>query len=216
MLSIRTLNIEDKNQLVIYNLNYPFIESDEHDPKIINYINKVIYEDILSFRDVVEHELESLILRGNYLSYINTEYEVNIFRGNLISITVEFSQLAGLYNITYSNSYNYDLELGKEIKLKDIFQSDIDYETFLNLSIKKELEVRNFSSEEISEEDTKEYLDNLIICYDQNFYIEEDGIVIYFSSYEFDQSESALIYFKILFKNCRKYLNKYTIKRVMS
>ncbi|MGL6106008.1 DUF3298 domain-containing protein [Romboutsia sp.] len=214
MLSIKTLNIEEKNQLVIYNLNYPFIESDEHDQKIINYINEVIYQDIISFKDVVEQELESLISRRNYLSYINTEYQVSFNKNNLISLTIEFSQLAGLQNITYSNSYNYDLESGKQIKLRDIFKQGIDYETLLNSSIKKELETMECVTDEIGEEEIRDYLDNLIICYDQNFYIEYDGIAIYFSSYELDQSVSEVVAFKIPFKYCIDYLSKYAMKRV--
>ena len=216
MLSIETLNIEEKNNLIIYNLNYPLIRSGQYDGNIIDYINEVIYQDIVAFKDVAGNEIESLMSRGNYLSYINTEYSIDLNKNNILSLTVQFSQLAGLYNITYANSYNYDIEIGKKIKLNDIFKPNINYLDMINLNIKKELENRRELFEDIFEEfKLEDYLDKLSISNNQNFYIQNDGIVICFSSYELDPNVSELVEFKILFDDCRDYLSKYTVEQII-
>lgn len=214
MLSIETINIEEKDNLVIYNLNYPLIKNYQYEDRVIDYINEVIYQDVMSFKDVVENEIDSLMLRGKYLSYINTEYNVDFNRNNIISLTIEFSQLSGLYNITYVNSYNYDLNLGRKIKLKDIFKNDIDYIDILNENLKKELE-KNRELFEDNFEELENYLGQLTILNNHNFYIQEDGIVISFSSYELDQNLSELVEFKILFEDYVDYLSEYTIENIM-
>lgn len=214
MLSVKTLNIEDRNQLVIYSFNYPFIESDEYDEKIIDYINEVIYQDVISFKDVVEQELSSIISKKNYLAYINTEYNVNFNENGIISITLEFSQLAGLYNITYLNSYNYDLNIGKQIMLSDIFKKEVNYVSILDKCIKSELKNIECVTDELCDEYISLYINSLIKSYDKNFYIEKDGIVIYFSSYELDQSICELISLKIPFNILIEYLSEYIMKKV--
>lgn len=216
MLSIETINIEKQDNLVIYNLNYPLIKEDQYEKKIINYINDVIHQDVISFKDVVENEIQTLIRRGNYLSYINTEYDVCYNKKNIISIILEFSQLSGLYNITYANSYNYDIDLGRVIKLKDIFKPGIDYIDILNTKLRLELEEERELFEDIfSEEELDDYIETLSISSNQNFYLSDEGIVICFSSYELDESVADLLEFKILFEDCEEYLSKYAKEHIL-
>lgn len=214
MLSIETINIEENNNLVIYNLNYPLIKNGQYEDKIIDYINEVIYQDIISFKDVVEHEIQSLMLRRNYLSYINTEYSINFNRNNIISVTIEFFQLAGLYNITYANSYNYDIDLGTKIELNDIFKPNINYLDIIKQKLREDLENRRYLFEDVFDA-LEDYVDELNILNNHNFYIQEDGIVICFSSYELDKDVSELVQFKILFEDCIDYLSKYAKENIL-
>ena len=127
MISIETINIEQKDNLAIYNLNYPILKNLKCKDNIVDYINEVIYQDIICFKDVVKDDIDNFRINRNYLSYINTEYRVDFNRNDIISITLEFSQLSGLYNITYVNSYNYSINLGRQIKLKYIYNKNVDY-----------------------------------------------------------------------------------------
>ena len=91
MLSIQTLNIDKKDNLAVYNLNYPIITLNK-EKTIINDINQKIYEDIIAFKTSTEDILE-LITRGNkQISCINTEYYVSYNDNGIISIPKEFSQ----------------------------------------------------------------------------------------------------------------------------
>ncbi len=110
MLSIQTSRIEKKDNLSVYNLNYPIIKS-EIKKDIISHINKRILEDIVSFKSAVEDVISTLSSKSNHLSCVNTDYVITYNYNNIISIPIEFSQLDGLYNISYINSYNYDINL---------------------------------------------------------------------------------------------------------
>ena len=214
MISIETINIEQKDNLAIYNLNYPILKNLKCKDNIVDYINEVIYQDIICFKDVVKDDIDNFRINRNYLSYINTEYRVDFNRNDIISITLEFSQLSGLYNITYVNSYNYDINLGRQIKLKDIFKNNVDYIEILNKKLEAELKCRaKLYGEEFNQ--LENYSDKIIILEDSNFYIEEDGIVISFSSYELDQNISEVLEFKILFEECIDYLSYYILENIM-
>ena len=198
MVSIQTSSIEKKDNLSVYNLNYPIIKSD-NGKNIINHINHRIYEDIIAFKSAIE-DIESI--KNNNLFCINTDYYITYNNNGIISIPIEFSQLDGLYNISYINSYNYDINLEKEI---DIIAKKIDNkikELSRELSIDKYIMVLD-------------YLKDIIFSDNPTFYISKDGIVICFSSYELDSSISDLSTFKISFKEDRNYLSKYIIEKII-
>ena len=119
MVSIQTSSIEKKDNLSVYNLNYPIIKSD-NEKNIINHINQRIYEDIIAFKSAIEDIAYS---KNNSLSCISTDYYITYNNNGIISLHIEFSHLDGLYNIIYINSYNYDINLEKEIYIKYVFNS---------------------------------------------------------------------------------------------
>lgn len=212
MLSVSKYMIDDESKLVRYNLNYPVIEYDK-ESDIVSYINESIHQDILSFKDVVYHEIcNSRFKIEHYIFNAVSEYRVTFNIDNIISIPIEFSQLVGLYDITYINCYNYDIDLGKRIKLKDIFKEDCDYIGLINNKIIKIISGLKKKYKNIIDDETVYNDDNFLgIDEDQDFYIEKDGIVICFSSYEINHRCSYLTEFKILFDDQKEYLSEYTI-----
>ena len=105
MVLIQTSSIEKKDNLSVYNLNYPIIKSDNK-KDIINNINEKIYEDIISFKASIEDILDIIPIKNKCLYYINTDYYISYNNNDIISIPIEFSQIDALYNISYINSYN--------------------------------------------------------------------------------------------------------------
>ncbi len=211
MVSIQSSSIEKKDNLSIYNLNYPIIEYDSK-KNIIDHINQRIYEDIISFKSAIEDISYS---KNNNLSCISTEYYIAYNNNGIISIPIEFSQLDGLYNISYINSYNYDINLEREINIKDIFNSDMDYMEIITKKIddkikelSKELSIDKYIM-------VLDYLKDIVFSDNPMFYISKDNIVICFSSYELDPSISDLSTFKISFKEDRSYLSKYIIEKII-
>lgn len=211
MVSIQSSSIEKKDNLSIYNLNYPIIESDSK-KNIIDHINQRIYEDIISFKSAIEDISYS---KNNNLSCISTDYYIAYNNNGIISIPIEFSQLDGLYNISYINSYNYDINLEREINIKDIFNSDMDYMEIITKKIddkikelSKELSIDKYIM-------VLDYLKDIVFSDNPMFYISKDNIVICFSSYELDPSISDLSTFKISFKEDRNHLSKYIIEKII-
>lgn len=207
MLSIKKNAIKEENDLLNYKLNYPIIINKEHN-NIIDNINQDIYQDIQCFKEIIQSEEENI-------THAIAEYRITLNKNNIISIPIEFSQLIGLYDISYINAYNYDLNLEKEIKLSDLFKSDKKYKEEIKKSI--EAKIKSFS-EEYEEIYGKKYLTNIInfitISDEQIFYIEEDKIVICFSSYEMGILFPLLLEFEIYFKDCENYLSKYTLENI--
>ena len=194
MVSIQTSSIEKKDNLSVYNLNYPIIKSD-NEKNIINHINQRIYEDIIAFKSAIEDIAYS---KNNSLSCISTDYYITYNNNGIISIPIEFSQLDGLYNISYINSYNYDINLEKEIDIKDVFNSEIDYMEIITKKIDNKIKEL---SRELSIDKYIMVLDYLkdIIFYDNpTFYISKDSIVcLLYTSFSFGWNNS--IYNNLLY-----------------
>ena len=211
MVSVQTSSIEKKEKLSVYNLNYPIIKSD-NEKSIIGHINKRIYEDIISFKCTIEDISNT---KNNNLSCISTDYYITYNNNDIISIPIEFSQLDGLYNISYINSYNYDINLEKEINIKDIFNSEVDYMEIITKKINNKIKEL---SKELSLDKyitVLDYLKDIVFSDNPTFYISKDGIVICFSSYELDPSIADLSTFKISFKEDGNYLSKYITEKVV-
>jgi len=212
MLSIQTSKIEKKDNLFVYNLNYPIIKSDDEN-NITNHINNRIYEDIIAFKSVVEDIMD---VNNNQQSFISTNYYIKYNNNGIISIPIEFTQVDGLYNISYINSYNYDITLEKEISIKDLFKSEVDYMKIITKKIDSKIKElsRNLSLDEYII--VLDYLKDIIFTDDPAFYISKDGIVVCFSSYELDQNIKDISTFKISFIEDINYLSKYIIERVIN
>lgn len=215
MLSIDRKIIAENNNLVRCSLNYPVIKEQECEGDIIKIINKLIYEDIISFKDVSNDECNNSICSiSNYMLNAISEYRITFNKNHIISIPIEFSQLRGLYNITYINSYNYDIALGKCITLSDIFDKDTSYIELINKKLLNEI------NDALNEYRYKYHDDEVektkFIYDDQAFYIEDDGIVICFSSYEANKYISYLIELKLLFYDYKEYLSRYTIDNILN
>lgn len=214
MLKIEAKLLEQEEKDIRYALNYPEIKLANKENNFINYINKNIYEDVLSFKDVVSQIIsqEKLDIFINLL----TEYRITLNRNNIISIPIEFNQFVGLYNISYINSYNYDLNSEKEIKLKDIFEKEIDYKELLSGLIKVQLTMLSEDYDiEIDEEELVNLINSIEIYEDQTFYLEEDGLVICFSSYEMGNINTSNLEFKIMYEDGFEYFSYYFIREVL-
>lgn len=200
MLQIGDKKIKSENNLLRFYLSYPVIKSKS---SLISKINDIIYQDVEKFKELVSDTLNKPIIKGfDYKINALSEYRINLNENQIISISIEFSQLIGLYDITYVNSYNYDIDLEKEIKLKDLFKENVDYIDIINFFILKDID---------------EYLYDGFkgISDDNTFYITKEYLVICFSSYELDQSYSVALEFKIPIDEIKKYLSDYMINNIL-
>ena len=102
--------------------------------------------------------------------------------------------------MTYLQTYNYNLLNGSKLTLKDMFKSGLDYEKIVN----------NFILQEISKEPELYFKGDegfKGISKNQSFYIDNDGIVIYFGLYEIAPYYVGIPKFKLKFDEFSKYLN---------
>ena len=202
-----------KNALLDNNLNYPVINKTNN---YINYINTKIQEDVICFKEVIKEIL--IEEKSNIPLNLKSTYKITFNKNNIISIPMEFTQFIEQYNINYINTYNYDFNLEKEIKIKDIFNEILDYKTFLSNLIKIQITLMledSSNKQDINEYDLINMIFNLEIYEDQAFYLEDDGLVICLSSYEMGSGSNNVLEFKIMYEDAIDYFSEYFLREIL-
>ncbi|RDY25738.1 DUF3298/DUF4163 domain-containing protein [Romboutsia weinsteinii] len=217
--TVRQEIINEEDEFFKSDIKYPILEinskcKENNKPKenTIEEINKNISTYIMNFKNRIQNEAKQY--KNDYINiysksdkdYVKYQYEaysnynVTYNKNNLISIpitTYEFT--GGAHGMTYLKSFNYDLKTGEELKLSDIFKEEVDYKKITNAFIKNEISKTpgNYFD---GEEGFKGISDN------QNFYLEDDGVVVYFSLYEIAPYSSGIPKFKLSYKDFGMYM----------
>ena len=109
------------------------------------------------------------------------DYSLNYNQNGLLSVVFkDYQYTGGAHGSTVQSSYTFNLNTGEEYKLKDLFNSDADYVSFISDTVRKEINERVKDGsllEELTPFNT--------IREDHDFYLSNDGIVIYFQQYEY-------------------------------
>lgn len=204
-----------------YCINIPKIYNKEKNDKdfiqnkMIESINQIILEDIITFMDVVEDSYKISSSDYTHISSL-TEFQVGYDSKDIISLSIEFSQLEVFYDISYLKGYNYDFKLKKEIFLKDLFKEDLDYvkilKKYILIQYKKLItEIQGYMN------NLSNYIceDNICINEQNTFYFTHEYLILPFSSCEINEELLNLIEFKIPFNKIYNYLSEYAIKNIV-
>lgn len=213
--------LQYEKDYIKYYINFPKIyykhdnDKDYIKNEMIESVNQIIFEDIMTFMDVVE---DTYNVNSEDYTHINsiTEFQVGYLSNDIISLAIEFSQLAGFYDISYLKGYNFDFNLKKNISLKHLFKEDVDYIKILKKYILIQAKIL-ISELQKYEED---YLYKIVeenICLDEEniFYFTQEYLILPFSSCEIDKEILNLIEFKIPFNKIYNYLSDYAIKGIV-
>ncbi|MEG0799498.1 MAG: DUF3298 and DUF4163 domain-containing protein [Romboutsia sp.] len=212
-LIIEEKKLEEESEFLKTELKYPFLKTNEQsknkgiDNKVINQINKDIEDVVFKFRNDIKSaskEYAKGYKEGDmkYKYEVFSEYKVAYNKDNTLSIPFTMYEFTGgAHGMTNIKSFNYDLLTGEEILLKDMFKDGVDYKSVLNSYIKDDID---------NTEDKNIYFTGDMgfkgIGDNQNFYISEDGIVVYFSLYEIAPYSSGIPMFTISWDQLNKYL----------
>lgn len=181
---------------------YPFNNPNE---SLINMVNEEMLQDVLIFIDTIDYDSDSAY----------TNYKVAFKKRSIISLYIEFFELFNSHNITYINTYNYDISKNKKLELSDIFKADIDYFKIINkevqLSINKLLNQNKHTS---LQWDLDNANDIIQIDEEQTFYLKSDKLVICFSSYELGTIFNKPVEIEIKFEEYKDYISDYIIDEV--
>ncbi|MBQ3422599.1 MAG: DUF3298 domain-containing protein, partial [Romboutsia sp.] len=127
--------------------------------------------------------------------------EVTYDRNNIMSIAItKYQFTGGAHGMTYLDTYNYNLLNGDRLTLEHMFKPGVDYKEIVNKFITEEI---NDNPEEYFKGDER----FKGIGENQPFYIDEDGIVVYFGLYEIAPYYVGMPKFKLKFDEFDKYLN---------
>lgn len=162
---IQTLTFNNPHVLIYA----PFVRSEDQNPPF-----KIMNETIL-------HQMQTLIRKQNYYQHPNqTEvwgyYEVKTNERRVLSLTLSnyaYTHKAA-HGMTYMKGLTFDVDSGKEYALKDLFKPGSPYVQILSKIINEQIKKRDilllngFST----------------IKPDQDFYIADKCLVIFFQLYE--------------------------------
>ncbi|MGL5327701.1 MAG: DUF3298 domain-containing protein [Peptostreptococcaceae bacterium] len=210
---IYTKHNEDfsRTSSLIYDIIYPSFYNFNNgyffaNPKFLNDINNLIKEDAFYFRDSVakeEKEYNSTVAKTPeemkiYSAY--SHYSVTFNKNHILSVVLNLITLTeeSLPNYSSLYNYNYDLLSGKQLTIKDIFKEGVDYikiiTDYVNYKISQN---KNLYYENVE----------IFITDDEAFYLEDDGLVVYFNPDEISPKQFGVAKFKLMFSKFAPYIN---------
>lgn len=206
----------DKDNIKYY-INFPKLYNDKDFIKdeMSELINKIIFEDIAIFLEIVEDSYSNIV-ENNMLINTLTEFDIGFQSKDIISIAIEYTQLSGILDISYLKGYNYDFNLKKEIKLKDLFKEEVSFEEILKEYISEQI-IKIIGEINTQEEYglDESIVSNIYIDENSIFYFNSEYLILSFSSCELSQNIMNLVEFKIPFNRIYSYLNEYAIKNIV-
>jgi len=129
------------------------------------------------------------------------DYHIKYNQNNLLSIVLtDYQYAGGAHGLTVQSSYNFDLATGQDLKLSDIMKSNSGYISYINSVIKQEIDER------AAEGGLSILTPFETITGDQQYYLSNQGIVIYFQQYEYFPYAAGIQEFTIRYADLAPYL----------
>ncbi|MGO4269716.1 DUF3298 domain-containing protein [Paenibacillus sp. TAF58] len=119
---------------------------------------------------------------------VTANYELKTNERSVLSLTLwNYAFSGGAHGLTIQNALTFNTETGKPYTLKDLFKPGSDYVAKLSAIIKTELKTR----------DIPLLVEFNQIKPDQDFYIADKALVVYFQVYELAAYVYGFLYFPI-------------------
>lgn len=214
----------ENNKFFKADIKYPYLKiksnynkKDDTQTKIIQNINSAISNTVTTAKDKIEKDSEeykkSYEADSNKDNTIKYQYEaiynykIAYNKNNILSIPLTMYEFTGgAHGLTNIKSFNYDLVKEKELKLEDLFKANSNYKEVINNHIKEEIskQPENYFQ---GQDGFSSIKDN------QDFYISDEGIVIYFSLYDIAPYSSGIPMFTITWDEIIDYLENPNITK---
>ena len=195
-INVITETIKKDLEALEVNIEIPIIQGAK-DISVQDKINKIIYKDISDFREMMEKDAEEYLKMARKANWeirkmqAYTEYTVHFTESDVLSLSVfYYSYRLGAHGYTLQIAYNFNLATGEKIIFKDFIDKEGLSEEVINKEIRSAIESEKdkYFEDGASFKGVKE---------EQTFYIEDDGIVVYFGLYEIAPYAYGIRYFKI-------------------
>ncbi|MDD4239086.1 MAG: DUF4163 domain-containing protein [Desulfotomaculaceae bacterium] len=188
-ISIKTIKEASETDIIKITLQYPQIDGlvDQTVQDNVNSILKKIAMDAKSegLKNLEEAQKE---LAPGYTGSPNKwetyfDYRVKYNQNGLLSfVFLDYQYTGGAHGLTVQSSHTFNLNTGEEYRLRDLVKSDADYVAFISDIVRNEIDVR------IKEGRLPDYWITTpfeAIKEDQDCYLSNDGVVVYFQQYEY-------------------------------
>lgn len=187
-------SIEENTDKYDVKIKYPMVVGDKKE--VVEKINKTIEDYTLEWLNdlklLVQEYSKNYEEAGAKMPKMEAYSLFESFNTDeVISLPVNYYQYTGgAHGLTTKVSYNYDLKSGKEIKLKDLFKEGFDYKSIIDKKVREDI---------AKEKDI--YFENGALFKgvneNQAYYLNKDGVIVYFQQYEIAPYSSGIREFKI-------------------
>jgi len=177
-------------------VEYPVVE-DLLNKNVKQYINSVLMS-------IVNTLIEQTDYYQNPITEVTGRYYIRTNGKGILSISIEMYWFSGgAHGMTVLKSVTFDVATGRIYRLQDLFKENSDYVKRLTDIIKRQ----------IQERDVPVIVDFTSIEPDQDFYIENATLVIYFQLYELAPYAYGFPTFKIPTQEIEDILRKDLIRK---
>ncbi|WP_313756049.1 DUF3298 and DUF4163 domain-containing protein [Tissierella sp.] len=175
-IEVKTLKL-DMNRLEIY---YPQIYG----------LENIYVEDRMN-NSILEAMYNQIAQQGYYENpetYINGTWELKNNDKGILSLTlINYAFSGGAHGLTIVKGLTFDIKNGRLYELKDLFKPGVNYVKVLSEEIEEQIEDRNIQTLEEFKS----------IKPDQDFYIADLSLTIFFQEYEIAPYSYGILYFPI-------------------
>ena len=148
-------------------VEYPVVEG-LADKNVEQYINSVLM-------GIVDNLIVNTGYYENPMTDVTGRYHVRTNEKGILSISIEMYWFAGgAHGMTVLKSVTFDVNTGRIYRLEDLFKENVDYVKPLSDIIKRQIQERNIPL----------IVDFTEIRPDQDYYIQNRTLMIYFQLYE--------------------------------
>lgn len=195
------------------NIKIPYIKSinkNNEAEKINKYIENNILPSIKEAEEVADEYFKGKNEKPYYPYEVRYDYKVTKNTEKVVSLSSDYYEyLGGAHGRTVRLSYTIDYNNVKILSLKDLFNLSYDYKKVINNEIERQIKVK-------SAQDEYFFFDNGAnfkgVTENQDYYLEDNYLIIYFQEYELAPYAAGIVEFKIpisIFKGNFKYWMKY-------
>ena len=190
--------IYSEDSKLLTNIQYPYIST--ADKAVADKINAAILADVEKAQKEAQDNLKAY---GSYQSpnkfetYFN--YKIAYMQGNLLSLVLyDYQYYGGAHGIEIQISHTFDLKTGREYSLADLMDSNSEYAKYINDSIKADIVKDNLEDAQITK--------FVSIADNQNYYLSNKGLVIYFQEYEYFPYAAGIMEYNFPYADLSDYL----------
>jgi len=180
-ITIRNVKDNAKSDQLTFDIQYPQIAG-LADAKVQEQINKTFEQYATAIKDqALKDQKDHAATEADdaYKTEVAINYDIKYNQDNVLSVVFDhYYYTGGAHGNTVQSSYNFDLQTGKDLKLKDLYSEGKDFTSLINQAIKKQMDVQKQTESLLTPFES--------IAADQPFYIADNNqLVIYFQQYEY-------------------------------
>lgn len=186
-ISIKTVKEASETEKIKITIQYPQIDGLD-DKTIQDSINSIFKKSAM---DAGKEGLQNADdIAKNAAGYTGSpikceiyfDYRVKYNQNGLLSVVfTNYQYTGGAHGFTVQSSHTFNLKTGEEYKLKDLFNSTSDYVSYISSIVRDQINDM-INEKKLSESSITRFKS---IKEEQNFYLSNNAVIIYFQEYEY-------------------------------